>query len=275
MRLLPFCATHKIKYLKDLDQTSITLFRASWKDAPLTAQKHIQRLRFFFRFCVEQNWTTLNPASNLRVKVVLEQKEPFTPDEMARILATCPYVEDGHGRVGRDNAQELRALILLLRYSGFRISDAVKLEKRSLVPSPTGEGWSVQAHQQKSRRPVYVPIPDHVVDALLALGREGNYFFWTGRSTLRCTTGNWRTRIYHLFKLCEERTSIPFSHKPHPHRFRHTFAAEALRAGVPIEIVSVLLGHSSVKITERFYAKFTKARQAQLDAYLRPTFTNI
>jgi integrase/recombinase XerD len=37
----------------------------------------------------------------------------------------------------------------------------------------------------------------------------------------------------------------------HPHRFRDTFAVELLLSGVPIERVSVLLGHQSVRITER------------------------
>jgi hypothetical protein len=46
--------------------------------------------------------------------------------------------------------------------------------------------------------------------------------------------------------------------------FRDTFAVELLLAGVPIDQVSLLLGHSSVKITERHYAPFVKARQEQL-----------
>lgn len=46
--------------------------------------------------------------------------------------------------------------------------------------------------------------------------------------------------------------------------FRDTFAVELLLAGVPIDQVSLLLGHSSVKVTEKHYAPFVKARQAQL-----------
>jgi hypothetical protein len=38
---------------------------------------------------------------------------------------------------------------------------------------------------------------------------------------------------------------------------------------VPIDQVSVLLGHSSVKITERHYAPFCKARQEQLTAAVK------
>lgn len=50
------------------------------------------------------------------------------------------------------------------------------------------------------------------------------------------------------------------------HRFRDTFAVGLLLAGVPIERVSILLGHSSVKITERHYSPWVRSRQQQLEA---------
>ena len=51
--------------------------------------------------------------------------------------------------------------------------------------------------------------------------------------------------------------------------FRDTFAVELLLAGVPLDQVSLLLDHSSVKITERHYAPFCKARQEQLAASVK------
>jgi hypothetical protein len=45
---------------------------------------------------------------------------------------------------------------------------------------------------------------------------------------------------------------------------RGTFAVELLLAGVSIDQVSILLGHVSVKTTERHYAPFVNARQEQL-----------
>ena len=55
----------------------------------------------------------------------------------------------------------------------------------------------------------------------------------------------------------------------HAHRFRDTFALELLLAGISIERVSVLLGHQSVRITERHYSPWAKSRQEQLEADLR------
>jgi integrase len=56
--------------------------------------------------------------------------------------------------------------------------------------------------------------------------------------------------------------------KGHAHRFRDTFAVELLLVSTPIEEVSVLLGHHSIKITERHYSPWVLARQKQLEAHL-------
>jgi hypothetical protein len=48
--------------------------------------------------------------------------------------------------------------------------------------------------------------------------------------------------------------------------FRDTFATELLLAGVPLERVSVMLGHSSTKVTEEHYSPWVRARQEQLEA---------
>jgi integrase len=49
------------------------------------------------------------------------------------------------------------------------------------------------------------------------------------------------------------------------HQRRHMFSVELLKAGVDIRKVSKALGHSSVTITERYYAKWNKAQQDILD----------
>ena len=54
--------------------------------------------------------------------------------------------------------------------------------------------------------------------------------------------------------------------------FRDTFSVELLLAGVPIERFSILLGHQSVRITEKHYAPWVRARQEQLEADVRRTW---
>ena len=54
--------------------------------------------------------------------------------------------------------------------------------------------------------------------------------------------------------------------------FRDTFAVEMLLAGVPIEEVSMLLGHASIKTTEKHYAPWVLARQEKLENSVRKSW---
>jgi integrase len=68
---------------------------------------------------------------------------------MAKILdAIGPYVSRTAAR-GRDNARRLKALVLLLRYSGMRIGDAVKLTTDRI------SGRKLFLYTQKTGVPVY------------------------------------------------------------------------------------------------------------------------
>jgi len=60
----------------------------------------------------------------------------------------------------------------------------------------------------------------------------------------------------------------------HAHRLWDTFAVELLFAGVPLDRVPVLLGHSSIRITERHYAPWTRSRQEQIEADLKAVWSN-
>jgi integrase len=60
----------------------------------------------------------------------------------------------------------------------------------------------------------------------------------------------------------------------HPHRFRDTFAVELLKSGTPMEDVSILLGHSSIKVTEKHYAPWVSARQNRLDQHMEKALEN-
>jgi integrase/recombinase XerD len=54
----------------------------------------------------------------------------------------------------------------------------------------------------------------------------------------------WRRKLAQVFTTAKVQGR-------HPHRFRHTFTVELLKKEVPMEEVSILLGHVSVRITEK------------------------
>jgi integrase len=52
----------------------------------------------------------------------------------------------------------------------------------------------------------------------------------------------------------------------HAHRFRDTFSISLLQSGVPLDRVSILLGHRNVCVTEKHYSAWVRERQEQLEA---------
>ena len=82
-------------------------------------------------------------------------------------------------------------------------------------------------------------------------------FLGTALSIVR----SWQTRLRRLFPLAGVMNG-------HAHRFPETFAVELLLAEIPIERVSILLGHQSTRVTEKHYSPWVRSRQEQLEAEL-------
>jgi integrase len=150
-----------------------------------------------------------------------------------------------------------------MRWSGLRISDAVTLERSRL------EGSNLRLHQTKTGTSVFVPLPPNVVGALRNIPNgvkpNARYFFWSGAGDPLNVIEYWRLAFKQLFEIAEIRQEDGTPKRCHPHMLRHTFAICNLIAGMPIEEVSMLLGHSSVKITERHYAPWVSGRQRRLE----------
>jgi integrase/recombinase XerD len=226
--------------LRDLNVDALSRFRAEWKDGPRASGKKLERLRAFFGFCRKRRWTEENAAAELKLPKIPERPTmPFTQEEMLRILAAVEKYGQAAAHNARANAIRLRALILLLRYSGMRIGDAVSLSLDRI----TGNGLFL--YTAKTGVPVRVKLPDFVAQTLEAMPTASDrYYFWSGVGKLHTAVKVWETRLRRIFRLAE----IPGGHA---HRFRDSFAVELLLSDVPLERVSVLLGHRSIRITER------------------------
>jgi integrase/recombinase XerD len=58
----------------------------------------------------------------------------------------------------------------------------------------------------------------------------------------------------------------------HSHRLRDTFSVDLLQMGVSLETVSQLLGHTSIKTTQKHYSPWVKSRQDKLEEAVRGTW---
>lgn len=142
---------------------------------------------------------------------------------------------------------------------GPSLVDAVCLGKDELIQD--GKIFRVRTQRRKTGAHINNVIPEWLGRELLRV-RNGNrsYFFMSGEATTKGAVSTFDKMYRQVFKAAQiDGTS---------HMFRHTFSVDLLKAGVDIRKVSKALGHSSVTITEPYYAKWNKAQQDILDGDL-------
>ena len=152
------------------------------------------------------------------------------------------------------------------RQHGFNLASGLGIgiqlpERLYLAPAPLSDSRSTKAGSP-NRRPKRLKLPKNDAAPTMPLARdEIRAMFavagWAGSSKPGTVANYWRQR---LAQIAEKADVQDFR----THRLRDTFAVELLLADVSIEDVSVLLGHSSVQTTERYYAPWDRSRRDRL-----------
>ena len=288
-RLSTWCAAQSppVFLLSQLNVPTLRRWILSWLGAPTTRHNQHQRLIAFFYFCIGQGWIKENPAKRIK-NVPAEQDEtlPFTREQYEALLeATYYYDSRGKERNGATtNSRRVRAYLKLLRWSGLRAGDAACLPKTKLRDDDSLFLYQAKV-KGKASAPVYVLLPPDVADELRNVppgsATDRNYFFWSSQSKRKSEVSNWQkifakvlsTARVRFPKLFLERGGQP--KRAHLHMLRDTFAVEYLLAGMPLEEVSRLLGHSSVLITQKHYAPWVLQRQQRLAASQRAAWATM
>jgi integrase/recombinase XerD len=260
----------------ELDPRNISAFRNTWTQAPITQFKNLERLKTFFNYCVSMRIIESSPAAALKPPRVDQAPTlPFSNEEMQKMLASCDQHVGLSKRPGGPEAARLKALVLLMRYSGLRIGDAlrftddptpIKIGRKTIVPPHIVQGNRLFLYTQKGGTPVCVPMPPIFFEALGKVQRlSRRYYFWSGEGLMSSRIADDCRVLGKMFL----RAGIGAGHS---HRFRDTFAVELLLRGVDMADLSILLGHRSIRVTERHYAPWVKAHQDRLEQAVMRTW---
>lgn len=252
-QLQTFATKHGYQLLSQLTKDVLLSFRASWDNKALSGGKKLEHLKTFFRFCYDAGWTKKDEARTIAPpEVKPKQVLPFTTEEFKKLLIGC----DTHPQKSR--ATQLKALVLLMRHSGLRLMDAVMLRRDRI------ESGVLDLYTAKSGTKVRLPLKPEVIEALAALPETNAYFFWSGVGKPKSVANTWQ---YSFLNTCRRAGIVG-----HSHQLRHSFAVGLLEKGVALEDVSKCLGHSSVKVTQKHYAAWTKVQQERLFKAVRKTW---
>jgi len=155
-----------------------------------------------------------------------------------------------------EKAPRVRALVQLMRHSGLAIRDAVTIDRSKIVRDEKKRLYRVSTSRQKTGVHVSVLLPPDVAAEICAIMNGSRFVFWSGNGLEQSAVTNWQHDLRALFRAAfGKHTNFT------PHCLRDTAAVEWLSAGIPLEEVSKLLGHSSVKTTEKSYAPWVSVAQ--------------
>ena len=221
------------------------------------------RLRAFFRYAQGAGYIQRNPAADMSaVKVKQVPTLPLTPEQFKKLLDTIPEEFPDATKAAR-----VHALIRCMRYTGLAIRDAVCLEGSKIQYDAQKKITRIVTARAKTGVDVSVPVPPDVAKEFNAVANgDPRYVFWqTGNGKPESAVTNWQHDLRTVFR----KAGMP---KGHPHQLRDTAAVAWLNAGIPLEEVSRLLGHSSIKTTEKHYSPWVKSRQDRLDSLVMATW---
>jgi integrase/recombinase XerD len=235
----------------------------------------LAKLSHFLRDAYRRDWITESLVDKIKPhKAVYEQKQPFTEKEVPLILETAENLNGGTTGYAK-NGKTFRLLIELMLETGMRVSDAVKFNPVKCEKSKFL--WIYSFNPRKAKKNEAPKTLDVYLTVRLKKAIDGCVWFSDALPfAYRDVAGDEETdylgqAVYERLRNIGKSCGVDDCR---PHRLRDTFAVRLLTKGVPLEDVSKLLGHSSIAVTEKYYAPWVASRKLRLERLLSEALAN-
>ncbi len=209
----------------------------------ITVNKAVQRLRKPIKVAVAEGCLDKDPFSHYKPGRIRKEVVFLSVDEL-KLLEEYDFVQP--------RLQLVRDLFVFCCYTGLAYHEMSSLKKEHIVKGFDGERW-IQMKREKTNRPISIPL---LPKAKLLLHKYDN-----DQSPYALPKfSNQRINSY----LKEIAAIVGVEKSISHHTARKTFASTVLLYNdVPMEIVSELLGHSNIKITQEYYGKVVQKKVSQ------------
>ena len=206
-------------------------FVAYSASAPGGANHALQLLRQSLNFAVERGLIPTNPARSVRPNRRPRLTRFLSRDEIARLNAALDQHANGRGSVQAD-------IIRLLLLTGCRKSEIVRLKRREV------DGNRLRLEDSKTGpRIVYLsPEAREIIERRMTA--TGEYLFPSPLTPERPVSE--KLSLWYRIRRDIGIEDVRL------HDLRHSYASQCVIAGVPLPVVSKLLGHSQCAMTLRY-----------------------
>ena len=203
-----------------------------------TSCKYIKNLKKIVSECVSNGWLSKDPFAKFKIKIEEVPREVLTEIEL-NTLSDKKFVIE--------RLEHVRDVFLFCCYTGLAHADVKKLQYSEIVTGIDGRKWIITS-RLKTATVSKIPLLDIPV-RLIKKYQEHPICKKTGLVLPVLSNQKMNAYLQEIKEICG--ISKPLT----SHIARHTFATTVtLSHGVPIETVSKMLGHKSLRTTQ-IYAK--------------------
>lgn len=208
--------------------------------------KHMERLRKMVNMAVMMDWLDKDPFSKYKLHFDKVERGHLTKEELEVLSKKSFKIE---------RLQSVLDMFLFSCHTGLAYIDIFNLSQEKIAKGIDGGDW-LMTNRQKTNTTVRVPL---LPEAVQLIKKYKDHPVALAKGTLFPVISNQRMNGYlkEIAEICGINKNFTF------HLARHTFATTVtLSNGVPIESVSKMLGHTSIRTTQ-IYAKVVEHKLSE------------
>jgi site-specific recombinase XerD len=231
--------------------------RSVRKCANNTAVKYSKYFQKIIRICMANGWLEKDPFINFKVKLKVVDRAFLSEEELAAIQ----YKEFESVRLS-----QVRDIFIFSCFTGLAYADVLKLTPGHVSTGIDGEKW-LFVNRTKTDTPSRVPLLPVPLEIIEKYSSDP---VCNNKNKLLPVSSNQKMNAYlkEIATVCNIPKDLTF------HIARHTFATTVtLNNNVPIESVSKMLGHKTIKTTQHYAKLLDKKVSSDMHA-LRNKYTN-
>jgi len=214
--------------------------------------KHMQRFKKILSLGVKLEWLDKNPFNAYEIRFDKVERNFLSEEELSAIEKKNFEIE---------RLQTIKDMFIFSCYTGLAYIDAIHLSPSDIRNGIDGQLW-IYTKREKTNTSLKIPV---LPQALEIIEKYKDNPRSVQQGTIFPLISNQKLNGYlkEIADICKINRYLTF------HLARHTFATTVtLRNGVPIETVSQLLGHKSIKTTQ-IYAKVVENKVGEDMANLK------
>jgi len=229
--------------------------RSVRKCANNTAVKYIKNFKKIIRICLANGWLDKDPFANYKSKVREVERDFLSQEEVQNIYTK---------KFATERLNLVSDIFVFSCFTGLAYIDVKNLMQSNISLGIDGKKW-IFTHRQKTESPSRIPllqIPEEIIR------KYSDNPQCINEDRLLPVLSNQKMNSYlkEIADVCGINKELTF------HIARHTFATTiTLTNGVPIESVSKMLGHKSLRTTQH-YAKILDKKVSDDMQLLRDKF---